>query len=148
MSSFIICSIGCKAFHGCNVEGLTQIGKQAFSSCCHNHSIHLLPSLMVLGDDAFEDCTSLSHVSFHRQVPRGSRNIDSTISHGCHILRKIEFGKDINSIIKSLSLSMLWNNGIQSINNLDKGVNLVRSQSCSQNACLSSDHHWIRGPQV
>lgn len=69
-------------------EGITKIGKSAFSFCSSLASIAIPESIQTIGIDAFKNCSSLKTVSFQGSATRTSWNS----FYGCSSLKSGKLG--------------------------------------------------------
>ena len=92
-----VTSIGRGAFSGCSSltsvsipEGVTSIGWGAFENCGSLTSISIPSSVTSIGDDAFRDCSSLTSVS----IPEDVTSIGWSAFSGCSSLANIEVAEN------------------------------------------------------
>ncbi|MBR4311753.1 MAG: leucine-rich repeat domain-containing protein, partial [Bacteroidaceae bacterium] len=74
-------------------EGVTRIGKQAFSLCRSLTSITLPKSVTSIGYYAFEDCSIRSII-----IPEGMKSIGGCVFSGCSSLKTITIPESVASI--------------------------------------------------
>ena len=92
MSDFIINNNILEEYTG-NAEtviipnGVTEIGRNAFSECKSLKKVIIPDSVIKIGWDAFEGCTALTEVS----MPKYLEIIDSGAFNGCTSLKTYKF---------------------------------------------------------
>ena len=75
-------------------EGVTGIGKMAFSQCFYLESVNLPDSITAIGDSAFGRCFRLESIT----LPEGLKRIEQFAFFQCDSLKKITIPKSTESI--------------------------------------------------
>ncbi len=66
-------------------DGVTNIGRQAFSGCKSLTSIHIPDSVIYIGDKAFLGCENLTSI----HIPKGVKFLPQDTFYGCANLRQM-----------------------------------------------------------
>lgn len=75
-------------------EGVTSIGKRAFSGCTSLTSVSIPTGVTSIGDAAFYGCTKLASVS----IPTSVTNINNSTFYGCAKLTSVTIPEGVTSI--------------------------------------------------
>lgn len=93
-------------------EGVSEIGKSAFSGCPFLTNVSIPASVKTIGDSTFSKCTSLKEIN----LPEGVAVLGSSVFDGC---------SSLNSIVLPSSIIEIGNSSFQNCTSL-KTINLPK----------------------
>ena len=136
-------------------EGMTRIGRQAFSGCTKLVNVQLPSTLRNMGGGAFEQCTALVEITIPERVqaiqmgafrncralekinlPEGLSEIAEEAFIGCVKLQKVSFGADM-AVISAGAFS-----GCESLKTVELGGTAIICSTAFEN-CISLENIYI-----
>ncbi len=118
-------------------EGVTRVGKKAFSDCEDIRSVSLPASLESIGEFAFNNCTSLSSIT----IPKKVTEIGKEAFKACESLTIVTF--EAGSQLETIGMRAFYSCNISPSIDIPGSVRTIATNALAYNADLKdATVHW------